>query len=770
MATTKLHKVQTRTLVDEQNTDQWLKERSKRITATSVAPILGIGPRTIQELYMDKTLERTKEPNPAMALGTYMEPYILRAYEQKEAISVIELGLIAHPTIPWLAVSPDGWRSDGALLEMKCTTSRILRDKPPEYYRIQCLTQLEAIPEAAFCDLFEVKIEEQCSVHMESWRDYQDTLGRNWRIVDWRCHRIYRDQAWFASILPKVKQFHDDVQFVLQESNYSKRRRSSKSSSPSSASASSSSPSSASSSITTRQGRKRLRLRRYSDDQPSYSTATLAHCAIGDHVSVRFDIDDSTSESNTIAKMISIKKQQTVHQLMESIQGSIYMSSAHTDMEVIRRTQPPAIFFATFEHNGITARIDALIDETLFNGTKSSSSLPIYTLCYIKCKKLTSSEIPRTRDWNYLRVQRDYDRALLERIGINMSEKTRIINDQIKLGALSSVELDESDNLKINEQQLIQQIEEIRGAPHIEQLPGMGIRMNNGWMQTKRQLARTTNHVSFLPGIKEEQLRILADHGIHYWNQPNALEPLLSKSQGKHQNKCQEKPTIVRWRKLIQWNTDPSSSTLHIENKASLETSMGTRDKYLHVYMDVETTGSVSLREDRSWIFMFGLSHKTPDNKLHYERFIMKELTESEEQRIAIAYYDYLDKLRAQYPTLKIRVCHWGHIECSVLKGLAARYRRVPTFDPIMHVNMEALFRKVPILVKDVFTTKLKDVSTALVGANYKELNVQNGCDAMEAASRIYQQEHIEPSDWVNIIHYNQLDCETLYHIHNKLC
>ena len=744
-----LDSIKTRTLA-KQNTDEWLAIRKKYITATSIAPILNIGPKNIRDLFLEKTGKIQFQGNDATRFGTYMEQYVRRAYEKKENIEVLELGLIAHPHHKFLAASPDGFRTDGALLEIKCTTTRILRENPPEYYRIQCLAQLESVPEAAFCDLFEVKIEEQIDALGEDWRNFTDDQNKHWRIVDWRCHRIFREEKWFKTNLSSIKQFHSDVQFYLTNKTRKRKKCPQKSNH--------------SSSIANKKDKKSLRIRKYSEDLESYyTTRMMAHYAYGDHVSVRLELDNKMNEPNTIAKMVSIKKGELVSKLMEQISGSQRVMTNHgtckTDQYVTDRV--PGIFFGTFVSNNTITRIDALINTSYFN--KTSQSTNTYTLCYLRCKTIdTKMTLPKSKEWNYLRTLSVFDQELLANYGISLDNEVRVITNN---NLQDSIVLDQLEDFSVPDN-IKNQIDDIKSQP-IEKLPGMGIRLNNGWLDIKKKLGVENKLVSVLPGMKEEHIKILNRNKVFHWDDPRLIE-ILKPIIGHYS-------IFNRWISLIELNTDQvtgqcnmTKQILKIGNFKKLENDMGCRNKYLHVYMDIETTGSVSIYGERSWVFMFGIVHlidKTPV----YKKFIMRDLSEREEKRIVIQYYQYLDDLQKNHPDKTVRVCHWGHIEASILTKLS-KYRLVRSFDPTIHINMEKLFRTLPILVKGVFTTRLKDVSTALVGANYSALNIQNGGDAMEAASRIYQQDIIDDDDWKNIVHYNKLDCETLFRIHNKIC
>jgi putative phage-type endonuclease len=735
----------------EQGTNKWKNIRKKMVSATNVAPILGVGPRSINDVFLEKTGQVVTVENDAMRFGTRMEAHVRQAYEHFKSIRVAEVGLIRHPVRKWLGASPDGYCEDNTLLEIKCTQQRILRESPPSNYRIQCETQLECVPEASHCMLFEVKLEQQVGSPSDiTWRDFTDEEGVAWRIVDFRLHKVMRDTEWFDEyVYPRLEQFHKDTKIAKAPSSKKKKR-------------------SREDRVEMKEANKRIR--KYSDDMSSYATTTqMAYVDIGDHVSARLECETALRESNMIAKIITVKKHKIIHELDDGMLDSAIIESASdtTHTQEALNDNSSAIFNGVFSENGILTRIDALIREDQFkrfaskskSKSSSSSNKKKYVLCYIRTKRVDSKkdDLPKSKDWNMLRSLAEYDKELLRRCKIPLRNEVFVLTNCLLRDA---IELDPSDSVKPygTVKKTLESIQDV-SLDSIVTLPGIAIRLNNGWLDAKRSYAYDAQHVSVLPGIRQEQVSLLADHGVTKWTDPKCIKVL--KDNYSHYQ------IYSRWEKLIRWNKNDSPRILHIEDKKALKTSLGNRKSYANVYMDVETTGHLSIDGERSWVFMIGLGHLS-NGRWIYKSFIMNMLTERDEQRIAKEYYHYLDQI-SKDEKKPLRIYHWGHIEQTIFTKLGIRYRGVPDFDPAIHVNMETIFRKNPILVKGCFNTKLKDISKILVKANYKVLNVQNGCDAMEAASRIYKQSVIADDDWNNIRHYNELDCRTLFDIHKRL-
>jgi putative phage-type endonuclease len=92
-----------------QGSAEWLETRRDLITATDIAPILGVSPyRCEADIAAIKTGRPTFESNIPMRVGTALEPLIASEYQGKTGRRLRRVrGLWVHPGIPWAAASPD---------------------------------------------------------------------------------------------------------------------------------------------------------------------------------------------------------------------------------------------------------------------------------------------------------------------------------------------------------------------------------------------------------------------------------------------------------------------------------------------------------------------------------------------------------------------------------------------------------------------------------------------------------------------------------------
>lgn len=114
----------------EQGTAEWLQERAGKVTASRIGDLMAktkAGYSASRANYMAELVaERlTGIPkqgftNDAMRWGTDTEPQARAMYELETGHTVIETGMVPHPTIEGSGASPDGLVGDTGLVEIKC--------------------------------------------------------------------------------------------------------------------------------------------------------------------------------------------------------------------------------------------------------------------------------------------------------------------------------------------------------------------------------------------------------------------------------------------------------------------------------------------------------------------------------------------------------------------------------------------------------------------------------------------------------------------------
>ena len=149
----------------EQRSEEWYKIREGILTASSLADAIGEGhfcPR--DELIMQKCGgPRGSVPFEIVEWGVMYEPVATSFYEKMNQLTILEFGLVPHPTFKIFGASPDGIcdvnsppEYIGRMLEIKCPPRRVFTKEVPRHYWMQMQGQLESC-DLEECDFLQVK-------------------------------------------------------------------------------------------------------------------------------------------------------------------------------------------------------------------------------------------------------------------------------------------------------------------------------------------------------------------------------------------------------------------------------------------------------------------------------------------------------------------------------------------------------------------------------------------------------------------------------------
>lgn len=290
-----------------QLTDEWFEARKGKLTASMIAGCLLRTPETLAPFlsqfpmaeadatcapnadascspYEDFLSSMQKKAglvkftgNAATLWGQKYERPISDWYAAHRKVQVFDVGLINHatvagrraddPPVPYLSASPDGVTDDEVLLEIKCPSSRKIKDYPPLWYWMQVQIQL-AVCDIDVCDFVEAEITEFASYEaMVSFADIACPHGllvefnvapyglqtKTFRYapaglsaremtawleetlpaapkdgialpVFWvaktSIKRVPRDRKWFAAILPRLEYVLDHMQYYRTRDGY----------------------------------------------------------------------------------------------------------------------------------------------------------------------------------------------------------------------------------------------------------------------------------------------------------------------------------------------------------------------------------------------------------------------------------------------------------------------------------------------------------------------------------------------------------------------
>lgn len=114
----------------DQRTPEWFADRAGKVTASKIADMMATtksGPSASRANYLAQLvaerLTGTVEQgftNAAMQHGIDCEAEARTAYEFLHSATVVEVGMVPHPTIAMAGASPDGLVGDDGLIEIKC--------------------------------------------------------------------------------------------------------------------------------------------------------------------------------------------------------------------------------------------------------------------------------------------------------------------------------------------------------------------------------------------------------------------------------------------------------------------------------------------------------------------------------------------------------------------------------------------------------------------------------------------------------------------------
>jgi len=190
----------------EQGTEEWLKVRLGKVTASGVADVLAktkTGVSASRANYLIKlAIQRTTKQieegftNDAMQWGKDHEAQARVDYEVASGNFVDQVGFVEHPSIAWFGCSPDGLVNDNGLVEIKCPNSAthwsyIKDDGPPTKYYIQMQAQM-ACTGRSWCDFvsFDPRMPERSKLFIK---------------------RVMREDDYIAEMEAEIKKFLDEV-------------------------------------------------------------------------------------------------------------------------------------------------------------------------------------------------------------------------------------------------------------------------------------------------------------------------------------------------------------------------------------------------------------------------------------------------------------------------------------------------------------------------------------------------------------------------------
>lgn len=150
-----------------------------------------------EELILTKCGHGEFKGNAITEWGNIHEDDARKLYEEMFDEKVHELGILPHPTVDFLAGSPDGVTESGRLVEIKCPARRKITPDVPEHYMPQIQLLLE-IMDLEVCDFVQ-------------YRPVDGEFGSWPNPYEFVVVTVVREREWFTENLPIFRNMWDRI-------------------------------------------------------------------------------------------------------------------------------------------------------------------------------------------------------------------------------------------------------------------------------------------------------------------------------------------------------------------------------------------------------------------------------------------------------------------------------------------------------------------------------------------------------------------------------
>ena len=198
--------------MNDQRTPEWFADRCGKVTASKIADLMAqtkSGPSASRANYaaqlIAERLTGTVEQgftNSAMQHGIDCEAEARQAYEFMYDATVVEVGMVPHPSIEMAGASPDGLVGDDGLIEIKCPNTA---------------THIATLRGGAIPDKYVKQMQFQMACTDRKWCDFASYDPR--LPVEMRLHvtRVPRDDEAIAEIEAAVIHFLTEIETTVAD-------------------------------------------------------------------------------------------------------------------------------------------------------------------------------------------------------------------------------------------------------------------------------------------------------------------------------------------------------------------------------------------------------------------------------------------------------------------------------------------------------------------------------------------------------------------------
>ena len=202
---------------DLQGTGNWFNQRIGKLTASRMAAAIaflktGKEAAARKDLKIEILSERltdqivSKYTTTEMQWGIDQEPAAKEAFEKRTGLKVTDVGFVDHPMIEHFGCSPDGFVSDGNMIEVKCpktTThlSYLLDGEIPEQYKPQMLVQKACTGKDVWFCSYDPRLPEKQQLFVKL---YKPTAAEVSQIEQLAMQFLYEVDELFTKITEEV--------------------------------------------------------------------------------------------------------------------------------------------------------------------------------------------------------------------------------------------------------------------------------------------------------------------------------------------------------------------------------------------------------------------------------------------------------------------------------------------------------------------------------------------------------------------------------------
>lgn len=315
-----------------------------------------------------------------------------------------------------------------------------------------------------------------------------------------------------------------------------------------------------------------------------------------------------------------------------------------------------------------------------------------------------------------------------------------------------------------------------------ELYPNMKNEKDSNYHKIKQEL---NNHIYEITniwhcGIKKRQCAHI--NSVYSWNNINCTSKIMGFNPGKiastvdailninRQNTDLIRPSIIKYDRLNWYHQQTNVLEFYLDFE-TLNSNFGSIIKNGLISYDLN-----------QFIFMIGIGY-VKNNEWIFKTFLMKRKTIESEKIMFNEFMKYISDILIQENKTKAKMYHWSFAEVCAYNKFKSRHSDIIINDShISFYDLNKVFIKEPVTVKDAFDFSLKSIAKALKNHNLiksvwdTSSACSNGLNAMILANNLYDKNIINPNYKINnncimkeIIYYNEIDCKVMWEIHKLI-